>query len=56
MQFLMILTAVGLLAVGLSVGRAALRGEFGRIPFVPLLLAVCGLGSGAAIFLAFGGV
>lgn len=56
MTTILLIAAVALLAVAFSVGRRAWRGEMPGNPFVPLLLFVVGIGAGAAIYLAIGGV
>lgn len=56
MTTLLLLTGLALLAVALSVGRRAWRGEFDRNPFVGPFLLVVSVGAGAAIYLAIGGV
>lgn len=55
MTYTLFIVGVLLLAVAVSVARAAWRGEFDRNPFVPVFLLVTSIGSGAAFCLAVGG-
>jgi len=56
MTLTLIITGLALLAVAVSVSRAAWRGEFESNPFVPVFLLVVSIGAGAAFALAMGGV
>jgi hypothetical protein len=55
MTLTLIITGLALLAVAVSVSRAAWRGEFEGNPFVPVFLLVVSIGAGAAFALAMGG-
>lgn len=55
MTYAMTIAGLALLAVAVSVARAAWRGDFDRNPFVPVFLLVTSIGSGSAFALAMGG-
>lgn len=55
MTILFSIVAAALIAVGYSIGRASYMGEFGRNPFVPMVLSIIGLAAGVSIYLAIGG-